>query len=411
MKKPLMKKPLLRPIVFAISATTALACEAQLSNTAEIDAYLEQAVATTKIPGLVALVVDDENVLYSASVGQQNAAAGVPMAMDTIFNIASMTKPVAATAVMMLVEEGKLGLDDPIADYVPAFADKEVIDTFDSEDATYTTRPARREVTIRHLLSHSSGLAYAFSNDIVFALAGGNPLTDNADLPLLYDPGTAWTYSTGISTVARVLEEITSQTLDEFLEQRIFAPLGMNDTAYFVPQSKMHHAVTVHRLTDQGLVEDPLADELRSDVNGDGGIYSTAGDYAKFVQLFLNGGVAPDGTRLLRRRTIRLMGQNQLGELRVSLQDAPAPALARAFPLGAGRDGFGIGFQVTGEHDDSGLRRPGSISWAGVYNTEFWIDPASGIGAVLLMQYLPFYDDDAIATLSGFERRVYEGLQ
>ncbi len=393
----------------AILATFSVTAQCQLTNSAAIDAYLEQAVSKTKIPGVVALVIDNENVLYSAAVGKQNVTAEIPMSMGTLFNIASMTKPVAATAIMMLVEEGKLDLDDPISKYVSEFGGKTVISTFKDEDGAYTTHPARQEITIRNLLSHSTGLAYGFASETVFRLNGGNAFADNADLPLLYDPGTAWSYATGIAVVANVLETITGQSLDVFLAERIFEPLGMIDTTYVVPPNKISRVATIHNMTEKGLVEAPVPDEVRSSVSGDHGLYSTAPDYAKFIQLFLNNGFAPDGTRLLEEETIRIMGENQLGDVRVSLQDEPTPSIARVFPLGAGRDGFGVGFQVTGQHKDPKIRSPGSMSWAGLYNTEFWIDRKAGFGAVLLMQYLPFYDEDAIATLSGFEQRVYEG--
>ncbi len=183
----------------------------------------------------------------------------------------------------------------------------------------------------------------------------------------------------------------------------------MIDTTYVVPPSKIGRVVTIHNMTEKGLVEAPVPDEVRSSVSGDHGLYSTAPDYAIFIQLFLNNGLAPDGARLLAEETIRIMGENQLGDVRVSLQDEPTPSIARAFPLGAGRDGFGVGFQVTGPHKDPKIRSPGSMSWAGLSNTQFWIDRKAGLGAVLLMQYLPFYDEDAIATLSGFEQRGYEG--
>jgi len=392
----------------ALLILLSVTAEAQLANSAAIDGYLEQAVSTTKIPGIVALVVDNESVLYSAAVGKQNVMAEIPMSMDTLFNIASMTKPVAATAIMMLIEEGKLDLDEPISKYVPEFSGKAVISTFNDEDGTYTTHPAPQEITIRNLVSHSSGLAYGFSSTTVYRLNGGNAFADNGDLPLLYDPGTAWSYATGIAVVANVLETITGQSLDVFLAERIFDPLGMIDTTYVVPPEKIFRVATVHSMTEQGLVEAPVPDEVRSSVSGNHGLYSTAPDYAKFIQLFLNNGFAPDGTRLLEGETIRIMGENQLGDIRVSLQDEPTPSFARAFPLGAGRDGFGVGFQITGQHQDSKIRSPGSMSWAGLFNTEFWIDRKAGIGAVLLMQYLPFYDEDAIATLLGFEQRVYE---
>jgi len=170
--------------------------------------------------------------------------------------------------------------------------------------------------------------------------------------------------------------------------------------------------VTTQRHDDSGkLVETQNGPDIRSGVSGDGGLNSTAADYAKFIQFFLNGGVTADGKRLLSRESIRALTHNQLESGAVTLQDEPTPELARAFPLGAGRDGFGLGFQVTGAHTNAGERSPGSLSWAGIFNTEFWIDPETGIGAVLLMQYLPFYDDDAIATLVGFERLLYESYR
>ena len=382
----------------------------ELADSAAIDAYLDRMVAETKIPGVVVLVVDEAAILYSHAAGERNSAAGDAMSPDTIFNIASMTKPVAVAAIMMLVEEGRLALDDPVSKHMPEFAGKPVIESFDASDGSYTTRPAASAVTIRQLLSHSAGLAYGFASETMAGLSAANPGVDVTTLPLLFDPGTAWTYAGGIGVVARVLERIEGRPLDEFLRERIFAPLGMQDTAYAVPSARRAGVATVHRMTEEGLVEAPVPDDVRSNVSGDGGLYSTAGDYSKFVQMLLNGGVAPDGTRLLSEDSVREMGRDQLGIVRVSRQDEPLPLLARAFPLGAGRDGFGLGLQVTGEHDDTAARAPGSLSWAGIFNTQFWVDPANGIGAVVLMQYLPFYDEDAIAALTGFERRVYERL-
>ena len=222
--------------------------------------------------------------------------------------------------------------------------------------------------------------------------------------------GRGWSYAGGIGIVGRVLERIEGRGLDSYIRERIFEPLGMHDTSYIVPAAKHHRVATAHRPENGVLVERPRPVDIRSTVSGDGGLYGTAGDYAKFIQLFLNHGVTPDGTRLMSAESIRLMGENQLGSVRVSLQDEPLPDRARAFPVGAGRDGFGLGFQVTGQHTDRHIRRPGSMSWAGILNTEFWIDPVAGIGAVLLMQYAPFYDADAIETLAGFEGRLYAGL-
>ena len=221
---------------------------------------------------------------------------------------------------------------------------------------------------------------YPFASDELARWSAANPQVDSITaFPLLFDPGTGWAYAGGIAVVGRVLEQIEGTTLAVFLEERLFDPLGMNDTGYAVPDAKRSRVAAVFRMTDEGLVESP--------------------------------GIAPDGTPLLEAESVRVLTQNRLGDVRVSLQEEPLPFLARAFPLGAGRDGFGLGFQVTGAHIDAYQRAPGSLSWAGIFNTEFWIDPASGIGAVLLMQYLPFYDEAAIATLRGFEELVYRGLR
>jgi CubicO group peptidase (beta-lactamase class C family) len=261
------------------------------------------------------------------------------------------------------------------------------------------------------LLTHTSGLGYAFSNaTLAQLLASEPPGASVTRLPLLHDPGARWTYGENTRVLGTLVEQVSGQPLEEFLTERIFTPLGMSDTFYRVPGEKSSRVVTVHRPTSDGLVEAPNPAEIISPPNGDGGLHSTASDYAKFIRLLLSGGRAPNGTRLLSEATVELMGRNHIGTVRVELQPGAIPTLSEPFPLGAGRDTFGLGFQITGAHDSAFERAPGSMSWAGLFNTEFWIDPQRGIGGVLLMQYLPFYDADAIETLQGFERRVYEGL-
>jgi CubicO group peptidase (beta-lactamase class C family) len=382
----------------------------RLPTGAAIDAYLTSVVRDTRIPGIVALVVDADGVLYDGAFGRQDVARNVPMATDSIFRIASMTKPVTSVAVMMLVQEGDIGLDDPVSDYLPAFEDERVIENFNPADKSYTSRPAATPMTVRHLLTHTSGLGYAFSNHTLAALVGAEPGASATRFPLLHDPGTRWTYGESTRVLGTLVEEVSGQRLEEFFAERIFAPLGMSDTFYTVPAQKASRVVTVHRTTPEGLVETPNPAEITSPANGDGGLSSTAADYAKFIQLFLNKGRAPNGARLLSEATVALMGENHIGAVVVEQQPAALPALSEPFPLGAGRDKFGLGFQLTAEHAEPNMRSPGSMSWAGIFNTEFWIDPARGVGGVLLMQYLPFYDAAAIATLQGFERRVYEGL-
>ena len=214
------------------------AAQNRLPGSAEIDAYLSSVVRDTRIPGIVALVVDADRVVYAGAFGRQNVAAGVPMATDSIFRIASMTKPVTSVAVMMLVQEGDIGLDDPVSKYLPAFENKQVIVSFNAADKTYTTRPAAGPITVRHLLTHTSGLGYAFSNPTLAALVGPEPGASVAALPLLHDPGARWTYGESTRVLGALVEKVSGQALDDFMAERIFVPLGMSDTFYTVPAAK-----------------------------------------------------------------------------------------------------------------------------------------------------------------------------
>lgn len=376
-------------------------------DTVQINNYLARQVETTRIPGLVAMVTDESEVLYSAAYGRRDVGRDIAMSRDTIFRIASMTKPVTSLAVMMLIEDGLLALEDPVADYLPELADPPVFDGFAQDENGYLTRAAARSITVRHLLTNTSGIGYGFSNEVLSRLEGDRP---NEIFPLVHEPGARWTYGASTRVLGWLVEELSGIPLERFFRERIFEPLGMETTFYTVPSANTGRVTTVHRLTEDGLVEQQNPEEITSPANGDGGLHSTAGDYIRFIQLFLRGGRTESGEQLVSEPTIDRMAANHIGDLRIVEQPAANPALTRPFPLGAGRDSFGLGFQITGEHENSDLRRPGSLSWAGIFNTQFWIDPASGIGAVLLMQYLPFYDEAAIDTLLGFEGMVYPPL-
>ena len=378
-----------------------------------IDDYLDQVVRDTYIPGVVALVTNRDGVIYAGAFGSRNVAQGVPMTVDSIFRIASMTKPITSAAVMMLVEEGKVGLDDPASMYLPGRLPEDVFETFDPTDNSFTSRPANAAVTVRHLLAHTSGLGYNLFNEILFPLLRSQrPPATQLNHPLLHDPGARWTYGESTRVLGYLVESVSGHGIDAFLTERIFTPLGMNETGFSVASENSDRLVTFHTLVENGLVEQPNPEGTVSvPVRGDGGLFSTARDYARFMRLILNRGLGDDGVRLLAADTVDLMAQNHIGDLRVELMPAPNPAMSRPFPLGAGADTFGLGFQITAGHDSATMRSPGSLSWAGINNTQFWIDPDAEIGAVLLMQYRPFYDDTAIVALQGFEARVYEHLQ
>jgi methyl acetate hydrolase len=332
------------------------------------------------------------------------------MSTGTIFRIASMTKPVTSVGVMMLYEQGKLRLDDPAGNYVPALKGREVIAAFNEKDATYTTRPAKEEIRIRHLLTNTSGLAYPFTSYTVLGIqekTGRDPL----DMPLLFDPGTKWNYSPSTAVLGQIVEKLSGQSLEEFDQARIFRPLGMIDTSYQLAPEKSGRLVTVHQREATGLVESPNAPTYTPSVRGDGGLLSTAMDYSAFMQMFLNEG-SWHGTRLLKPESIRLMISNQIGSVVVEKMPAAMPMRSDAFPFGAGKDKFGFGFQITmTDGTPAHERSAGSYTWAGINNTHFWVDPKNGIGVVYLTQVLPFYNATSMDVMKRFEKLIYEYVQ
>ena len=390
------RRPPLLALVMATVAVAGVSAQPRLSS---LSRYLETAVARGDVPGAVALVVDADEVLYEGAAG---------MRRDAIFRIASMTKPVTSVAIMMLVDAGQLRLDDPVSKYLPDYERSGVITNFDASGATYGTRPGARPTTIRHLLTHTSGIGYAWSSPVLARLQQATQKSE-LELPRLHDPGERWTYGASTRVLGQVVEKVSGQPLDAFLRQRIFDPLGMVDTTYTVPRQKVSRVVTIHRRVGTALAAVPNADPLESVVRGDGGLYGTAQDYGRFIQLFLNRGVHR-GTRLLSEASVTAMGQNHIGDLVVQKQPAADVARSRPYPLGAGQDTFGLGFQIAATPGEPGMRSPGSLSWGGINNTHFWIDPRRGIGVVLLTQVLPFYDERVIAVLREVERQVYASV-
>jgi methyl acetate hydrolase len=376
----------------------------------EIDAILQRAVQQGTIPGVVAMVTNKDRVLYEGAFGLMDVGNKKPMTKDAIFRIASMTKPVTSVAVMMLVEQGKLSLDDPVSKYVPSFKDREVIATFNASDATFTTNRATKEVLIRHLLTNTSGLAYTFSNDTANRLQRKLNMPAE-ELPLLYEAGTRWTYSGSTKVLGQVVEKITGAGLDQFLEQRIFKPLELEDTSYTVPPGKTIRVVTTQRRENGTLIETPNPEKIQSPVAGDGGLNATAADYIKFLQMFLNNGKW-HGTTLLGKSSIQAMTKNEIGDVIVQTQTTTDPLRSQNFPIGAGRDKFGFGFQITTSNkENSNLRSPGSYTWAGIYNTHFWVDPKRQIAAVIMMQVLPFYDDGCMKLYQDVEAAIGRNLR
>ncbi len=357
----------------------------------------------SEIPAVVVLVTSPDGVVFEHAEGKLDVAAGLPLRPDAVFRMASMTKPITSAAVMTLVESGKLRLDDPAARYVAALGHVKVA-TDVKADGSYTARAPRRPITVRDLLTHTSGIGYAFSHPLLFALRERG--VSEQDFPLLHDPGESWTYGGGTRYLGDIVEILSGQPLGTYLAKRFFEPLGMADTWFEVPAEAWGRVVTLHRraggvLTEQPNPGTPAAGPAR----GDGGLFSTARDYGKFLRMFLNAGRV-GSTRILAEASIDDMTRNQIGRLVVSRQPAADAAQARPFPLGAGRDTWGLGFQVAAPPTSPTQRGAGSYGWAGIANTHFWVDPTRRLGVVLLMQVLPFYDDACTSLLTDLEALV-----
>ena len=381
------------------------------SGAAAIDRMFQAAVDKGEIPGVVAAVTNKDSILYLKAFGKQDVARNISMSSGTVFRIASMTKPVTSVGIMMLYEQGKLRLDDPAGNYLPAYKGREVMATFNEKDATYTTRPAKGEVTIRHLLTHTSGLSYPFTSPTVVAIQTKTG-KDPKELPLLFDPGTKWNYSPATAVLGDLIAKLSGESLEEWDQARIFRPLSMVDTTYAPAPEEAARLATIHQRGPTGrLVETPNLPTYMPDVRGDGGLVSTASDYAAFLQMFLNEG-SWHGKRLLKPDTVRLMTSNQIGSVVVDTMPAAIPSRSASFPFGAGKDKFGLGFQITmTDGKRTHERGAGSYTWGGINNTHFWVDPKNGIGVVILTQVLPFYNATSMDILNRFEKLIYEHLQ
>lgn len=381
-------------------------------RTNDIDAILKRRIDVGDAPGVVAMAATKDAVIYHGAFGVRAKGTTTKMSLDTVFAIASMTKLLTSVAAMQLVERGKLTLDEPAARIDPTLDSPQVLDGFDAK-GNPQLRPARKPITLRHLLTHTSGFSYQLWDANVLGygkIARGNPALPRT--PLMFDPATRWAYGGSLDRVGRLVEIASGQTLDRYFRDNITGPLGMQDTAYTITDAQRARQASLHlRKGDGTLVAQPLVKPAEpKEFSGGGGIKSTAPDYLTLLQAILTGGGLP-GKRILRPQTVEGMSTNQIGDIDAGILKTTNPALSDDVDFFPGvRLRWGLGGMINID-PVAGGRAAGSQTWAGLYNTYYWIDPASQIAGVIMMQILPFADRRALNVYRQFERGIYRGAK
>ena len=366
-----------------------------------VDGLMQQYIDSGWINGATAIIARNGKIIYYKGLGYDDAGTKKPLQKDAIMRIASQTKAITSVAVMMLYEEGKFLLDDAVSKYIPEFKNPVVLDSFNESDTTYTTVPAQSEITIRQLLTHTSGIQYAQIGSKIFkaiyAKAGivagigvdriklADVMKKLGPLPLAHQPGEKFTYGLNTDLLGYLVEVVSGMSFDVFLKKRIFDPLGMKDTWFYLPADKQNRLATLYTEDDNkhlkkaeetmninGIFYTNYPNMNGTYFSGGGGLASTAYDYAIFMQMLLNNGVY-NGKRILSRNTIRMMTTNQIGDL----------------TLGHGNT-FGLGFEIVTKKGSAFSPRPeGSYSWGGMFSSSYWIDPKEKIVAQLFLQLYP----------------------
>src|SRR3981081_4364767 len=388
-----------------------------MQNQAQIDQVLRQKSDAKAIPGVVAIAANSQEVIYQGAYGKRDLSKDDAMTADSVFWIASMTKAITSAAGMQLVEQGKLSLDEPIGKVLPDLASPQVLEGFDANGAP-KLRPAKKPITLRHLMTHTAGFAYDMWNgDMVQYLektgTPGVTTCQNAALktPVMTDPGTRWEYGTNIDFVGKAVEAVSGKRLDAYLRDELFAPLGMTDTGFKIGEAQPKRLGAVHQRGEDGSLA-PIPFELEQDPEfhmGGGGLYGTAGDYIKFTQMILNEGRG-NGNQVLKPETVAMMGQNHIGELNMTRMNSAVAFATNDVDLYPDMvKKWGLSFLINTAQTPEG-RSPGSLAWAGLANTYYWIDPTRDVAGCILMQVLPFADGKCLEAFAGFESGIYAGL-
>lgn len=376
---------------------------------------MQRAVQGGDLPGVVVAAAGREEAGFTAGYGVRRLGAPEPMAPDTVVWIASMTKAVTAVAAMRLVEAGRLALDAPAATVLPDLAEAKVLEGFDAAGQPILRAP-RRAMTLRHLLTHTSGFPYEMwsAETIRARKAMGLPPMPTGklaalQLPLLFDPGEGWTYGIGLDWVGRMVEAATGQRLGAHFAETIFGPLGMADTAFRLRDDMRARLASVHARSPDGSLTpiDMIVEQDPEFESGGGGLYSTARDYLAFARMILNGG-RHGRERLLKAETVAEMARDQIAPLAVQPMVSAVPSATHDADFFPGLPcGWGLSFLVNRRQTPQG-RAAGSLAWAGLANTYYWIDHGRGTTGLMMSQVLPFFDPKAIALFRGFEATLNE---
>jgi len=413
-----------RDVLKAAGALGALAVLPKMATAAhhreslkgKADSLLQAAVDAGDVPGVVAMATNRQGLIYEGAFGTRQVGANVPMSLDTVVWIASMTKALTGAAAMQQVERGKLQLDTPAHKILPQLKESRVLTGFDA-DGQPMTRAPKRDVTLRHLLTHTSGHSYDIWNKQIGEYmkvknVPGIISCQNAALttPLVFDPGERWEYGTGIDFAGKMVEAVSGQKLGDYMRDNLLLPLGMNSSAFKITDDMRSRLSRMHARTPDGLVaidfEIPQAPEFEM---GGGGMYSTVGDYLKFVQMMLNSGKG-NGNQVLKPSTVALMSKNAMGKIRVTMLKPAGVGSSNDAEFFPGLPkGWGLSFMTNEAKAPTG-RSAGSLAWAGLANSFYWIDQKKGVAGVLATQILPFADVKALPLFEGFETAVYHSL-
>jgi methyl acetate hydrolase len=408
------REALLRTAALASASMIPAALAAPLNkpvHTEEIDRALQARVSAGEIPGVVAMAANGQSVVYEGAFGFRNMATGSRMSTGTVFRVASMVKLLTSVAALQLVERGKLKLDEPVGNIDPTLASAQVLAGFDTKGVPQL-RPAQRPITLRNLLTHTSGFSYPLwdSNVVRYLkVARRNPALPR--MPLMFDPGSRWAYGGGLDSVGRMVEIAGGQSLDRYFSDHITGPLGMSDTGFQLTEEQRSRQASLHVRDAHGkLVPQPLEKPNVPKVpSGGGGIYSTAPDYLVLLQALLNGGNFRE-TSILRPETVALMAENQIGNLRAGILKTTNPVLSNDVDLFPGVQlRWGLGHMINIDPVPGG-RRAGGLTWAGLLNTYYWIDPTMRLAGVIMMQILPFADRQALEVYRQFEHGICREL-